>query len=318
MSCAVLAFEVSLTRICCVLFYYHMSFAIISCALLGLGTGGFAGYLLVRKKGTQIMPVAAADAVAFSPCILLVTICLQKLSFTQTWFTLIPLLVPPFFVAGIFQSLVFRVFSEKAEIIYAADLTGGAFGAMISVVLLNLLQGPINTAVALSVLTAAGSMLFSVRCSSSLPQAARRFVVPAAFAGCALAFTVAVAQYSTAFLDIDFTRTSGKLISKMLQPTQVGMPRLLRSSSQWDSTSRVDVLEEPDLCRPEIVQRTVFIDGEVPSAMLPVSASWSPHNCMISIKNTLPALPYRLFSPASVLCIGAGGGYGTAPWCTEN
>ncbi len=308
-SCSMLAFEVSLTRICSVLFYYHISFAIISCALLCLGLGGFVGYFLVDKKSTQIVPFAAIGVAAFSPCMLLVTMCLVKLPITQTWFVIIPLLAPPFLVVGIFQSLVFRAFSEKAELIYAADLCGGSCGAMLSVVLINFLNGPINTAIALSVLAAGGAWLFSFGCACLMPPVLKRLLLKAAFTCCALAVSIAVIQYSSGFFEIDFTRVPGKLISKILQPTRAGVPRLLPSLSQWDSTSRVDVLEEPDLCRPTTVQRTIFIDGEVPSAIVPISAVWAPHNCTLPIKNTLPALPYRLFSPNSVLCIGAGGGY---------
>ncbi len=308
-SCVVLGFEVSLTRICCVLFYYHMSFAIISCAMLGLGTGGLAGYFLASAHMTNSLPAAAIAAVAFSPCLLLVLTSLVQLPLTQTWYFIIPLLVPPFFAAGIFQSLVFRMNSERAELIYAMDLSGAAIGAALSVVLINTLKGPINSIIVLALLSAAGSLMFTVYCKWLLSRTIRRLVVPAAYTFFGVAGMTAFLQYSDVGIDIDYLKTPNKMITKMLQPTPAGVPRLLPELTQWDSSSRIDVIDEPDLCHPGTTQRTVFIDGEVPSAIPPLSAVWSPHNCMIPIKNTLTALPYHLFSPAAVLCIGAGGGY---------
>jgi spermidine synthase len=247
--------------------------------------------------------------VAISPGILLAIASLLIVPWAQAWVVLIPLLMPAFCLAGVFQSLALRAFLERAGVLYAADLCGGAAGALFSVVMINTLGGPLNTALALSIVTAAGAWFFVVKNGSSMPQAARRLIVPAAAVSMALAIAVVVMQYTTEFLDIDYTRTPNKLISKILRPTPAGIPRLLRLQSRWDASSRVDIIEEPDLCRPEAVQRTVFIDGEVPSAMIPTSEIWSPHNCRMLIRDSLPALPYRLFSPAAVLCIGPGGGY---------
>src|SRR5580704_1529022 len=49
-SLATLLFELSLTRIFSVVFYYHFAFLAISIALFGLGAGGVFSYVLPASK----------------------------------------------------------------------------------------------------------------------------------------------------------------------------------------------------------------------------------------------------------------------------
>jgi SAM-dependent methyltransferase len=293
-TACMLAFEVAFTRICSVLLQYHVSFAVVSLAVLGLGLGGFAAYLWVGRRAERVEPACRAALLGIAPGMLLALVGLLQLRFAEHWTSLLFLILPVFACAGAFQSLLLRALAAEASVLYAADLIGGACGALLAVVALDALHGPIQTILVLAVVAALTAAL------SSQARARRGALV---LLGLALA--AAILQATTGWLDVHYERAPGKLIHALLQRTPQAAPRLVPGLGCWDATSRVDVLETRG---PSGVQRLVFIDGETPTAMLAAQAA-TPGAVRLDVRDGLPALPYRLFGPQVVLSIGSGGGY---------
>jgi len=291
-TAVVLAFEVSLTRICSVLLQYHISFAVVSFAVLGLGFGGFAARLAVRGHADRMLPWARRALLLVAPCMLLALVVLLRLPFATAWPQLLVLILPVLVCTGAFQSLLFASHPQNMGRLYAADLMGGAFGALIAVVAVDTLGGPIHTILLLALVASATALLLR---PSRLAAGAIGLLPVAAI----------VLQGTMGFFAVDYARAPGKLIHSMMQPTTLLRPRLVPELQCWDAYSRVDVL---DASGPAGVQRLVFIDGETPTSMLPLAAG-TPGRSSLALEDALPALPYRLLHPQRVLSIGSGGGY---------
>jgi len=291
-TAVVLAFEVSLTRICSVLLQYHISFAVVSFAVLGLGLGGFAARWAVRGHPQRLQPLAAAALLLVAPAMLLALLVLLRTPFATAWPSLLVLILPVFVLTGAFQSLVFAHHAQNMGRLYAADLAGGALGALLAVVAVDVLGGPIHS-ILLFALVASGTALL---------------LHPPRLLGIALvvvAFAAILLQGTGGFLEVDYDRAPNKLIHRMLQAQGILRPQLLPELQRWDAYSRVDVLQVVTTAGP---QRQVFIDGETPTSMLPMDAL-TPGRSALSIDQALPALPYRLAPRPRVLSIGSGGGY---------
>jgi len=293
-SAIVLAFEVALTRVCAVLLQYHLSFAVVSMAVLGVGLGGVAAWVASRRAAEARLAVAAL--VAIGPAIVLALVVLLYLPFAAHWPWLLPWILPPFAAAGAFQALALRAFATRAGRMYAADLFGGALGALAAVVALDVLGGPVRTALVLAIASAGGAWWWSHGRGSAGRWAPAALAVALA-AACLHAFTGAFA--------VDYARAPQKLLATMLRPTPQGTPRLLPTLERWDAYSRVDVLQ---LDSPRGPQRLVFIDGETPTPMLH-SDPVAPNAAGVGIGDALAALPLRLARPRAVLSIGSGAGY---------
>ncbi len=314
-SFCVLVFEVSLSRICSVLLQYHMSFAVVSLTILGIGAGGFAAYTATRKKHSAT-DVATTALTLFSPALLAALATLLWLPFARFWPFLIFLLLPAFVATGAFQALVLRSFPQRAGILYGADLCGGALGALASVPAMNILGGPVNTAVAIALLGALTALGWSLIRSPGVPVGqlaparTRKVTVFLAL----LAASSLAAQLSHPLFDVNYERTPEKLIHRLTRPITLRpngapprtvVPRIVPELTRWDAYSRVDVVE---LNHPPLVQRRVFIDGETPTAMLPAGTKFG-RGSNVLVHESLAAFPYRLLRPQSVLAIGSGGGY---------
>src|SRR3954462_2585914 len=150
-SFASLLLELSLTRLFSVVLFYHFAFLAISIALLGLGAGGVFSYLLkkrlerwtVEQIGTFVGTLNAVLMLIVLEVDLHVPVSLQltKLNFYKlTAIYLVSAL--PFFLTGLFFSVLFARKSSEISQLYAADLVGGAMACIAIVPLLNGLGGP--------------------------------------------------------------------------------------------------------------------------------------------------------------------------------
>jgi len=300
-SASALTFEVALTRICSVLLQYHLSFAVVSLAVLGVGLGGLLAFALRRGGGPGDLPGMAL--IALGPAIAVALVVVLRLPFATGWPWLLFLVLPPFVAAGTFLSLVLRANVERAGSLYAADLAGGAAGALGAVAALGLLGGPVNAALVLALAAAGVAWAWT----GGRGRGAR--LAPAGFA---IVLGVALAHAAAGWLEVDYGRAPQKLLTRMLRPTPQGTPHLLPGLGRWDAYSRVDVLE---LDAPRGVQRHVFIDGETPTPMLPARAV-EPSAASLAVEDALAALPLRWRTAVpraaevrTVLSIGSGGGY---------
>ena len=300
----ILAFEISVTRVCSVLLQYHMIFAVVSFAVLGLGLGGFAASWWARQDEGRLRPLSTVATWMLAPAMLLTLFTLVLAPFAAYWTVLLVVVLPPFVAVGVFQSIALRVLSAHAATLYAADLAGAATGALAAVILLDGLGGPLCVIFLLAALAALAAWCWGATGQRPLARGRRIGpLLPPAMA--CVAGGLFALQWATSFLDVSYERTPHKLIASALQPTAEGTPRLVPELQRWDAYSRVDVV---DLETTRGVQRLVFIDGETPTVMLPPD-SGAPGSGGLTVEKALPALPYRLRQRQSVLSIGSGGGY---------
>jgi len=294
-SAAALAFEIALARICAALLQYHVSFAVVSLAVLGIGLGGFTAAWWMRR-GARAESIAGTAVVAIAPATLLALVALMILPFARHWPLMLLLVLPAFATVGAFQSVVIQFFAARAPLVYAADLGGGAMGALLAVGMLAALGGPVQATLVFALLTAGGAWWWT------RGRGRRGGVALVSFAA---ALVLAVAHRATGLLEVRWDLAPNKLITRMLKPTPAGTPRLVPGLAHWDAYSRVDVIE---LDSPRGVQRLVFIDGETPTPMLPVDPL-APNAAGVDFEDALAALPFRLRKPETVLAIGSGGGH---------
>lgn len=137
-SLATLAFEVLLTRLFSITLWYHFAFMVVSIAMLGFAASGallalYPGLKRLDRIGWYTLALAAAmpagfllaNLVSFDPVrlawergeilhILLIYLCLAL----------------PFFCTGLVIATAFSVESERAGLLYGADLVGAGAGSL--------------------------------------------------------------------------------------------------------------------------------------------------------------------------------------------
>jgi hypothetical protein len=151
MSFASLLVELALTRLFSVVLFYHFAFLAISIALLGLGGGGVFAYVAknwlarwdTRTLGARI---AVLNALLL-PVVLQVDLRVPvALALTIGNFARLSVLylvsALPFFLTGLFFSVLFARRTSGIAQLYAADLAGGALACVGIVPLLNFVGGP--------------------------------------------------------------------------------------------------------------------------------------------------------------------------------
>jgi hypothetical protein len=186
-SCSVLVFEISLTRIFSITLWYHFAFMVISIAMLGIGS---AGTVLAVCSGNRQGPhnqmsgrdpqVRNMRCFIHSPSniplyslmagisILVCYIVSNYIPFDParfSWeqfqllylFLYCLILGIPFFFSGILIATVFTFHSDRAMSVYSADLTGAGTGSLLVIVLLNM-ASPEYAIVTASSLCLAGAL----------------------------------------------------------------------------------------------------------------------------------------------------------------
>jgi hypothetical protein len=167
-SSSSLAYEIALTRIFSISLWYHFAFMIISIAMLGIGASGTVLSLYPKFRNlsnidiyTLLLGVSISlsyllsNQVSFDPV---------KLPWARTQLLYIGLyyviLSIPFFFTGLIIATAFSYISERAGLLYGADLLGAGIGSM-GVLYLMTIWGPekvvfIISLIALSAVFVAG------------------------------------------------------------------------------------------------------------------------------------------------------------------
>jgi hypothetical protein len=131
LSASILCFEIVSTRITSVIFAYDYAFIILSLAILGIGTGGIFSYYRFKGKDISQAPRTFARVLVMLGLSLLVFLAAVTALKTTFPFAYFVLLLFPFFFAEVFYSLLFKSFAENSFKLYAADLSGAAFGSLL-------------------------------------------------------------------------------------------------------------------------------------------------------------------------------------------
>ncbi|MCB9638700.1 MAG: hypothetical protein H6727_07315 [Myxococcales bacterium] len=159
-SCAVLLYELCLTRVLSVVFYYHTAFLALSLAMLGLGAGAVWVYLqdarspvLAGAEGHHSVRrwlLLAAWGMAFVPILLgwlrfdsaMLESPFQK-KFILIFFLVSFFALLPFVCCGVVLSRWFVLFRRDVPKLYGWDLAGAALGALLLVPWMGWLGGPL-------------------------------------------------------------------------------------------------------------------------------------------------------------------------------
>jgi len=165
-SLATLAFEVLLTRVFSVTLWYHFAFMVVSIAMLGFAASGtllalFPGLRRLDLIGWYTLALAAAlpgglilaNMVSFDPV---------RLAWEWTELLHIVLiyifLSLPFFCTGIVITTAFSVASDRAGLLYGADLIGAGIGSLAILPLMGIVP-PEQAVLLLSLVVAAAAGL---------------------------------------------------------------------------------------------------------------------------------------------------------------
>src|SRR6185503_10624350 len=164
-SAALLMTELALTRIFSVTMYYHFAFLAISIALFGLSASGVFVYVMrhrLASRGTR--EFLTAGAIVYALATILALACLVRirvgLNYSPSNLALMLIIYAlaalPFFTGGAVISFAFTRFTDRINVIYAADLLGAAAGCLALIPLLNGLGAPgvVLTAAALALAAA--------------------------------------------------------------------------------------------------------------------------------------------------------------------
>ena len=225
-SCSVLLVELLLTRIFSVTMFYHLSFMVVSLAMLGFGASGLlvnlfpqrfreenlAAQLVVSCIFFAVTTVAAIGASFLLPVSLETT--------AENWMrvgAVYALCAIPFVAGGLVVSLILTHHAKQANRLYFFDLLGAALGCLAFIPATNVLGAPTAVLAAAALAASAGVVL---------GRGVGRLRL-AALGTAAVLVVLAIVNTREGFYDVRFIKGSR-------QPPTLAM--------KWNSFSRVDVV----------------------------------------------------------------------------
>jgi hypothetical protein len=153
-SCAVLLYEIAITRVLSVVLWYHFAFLAVSLAMLGIGTPGV--WFSLRKPSSRALEIALVLAGPVMPLSLAALFVgsemlrreggvlpgLAALADPQIVLVVLCVLAPMLCLGSAVCLLLMRAEGARVGRMYAADLLGATVGALLVVPLMNLLPTP--------------------------------------------------------------------------------------------------------------------------------------------------------------------------------
>jgi spermidine synthase len=286
MSFSSLLLELALTRLFSVTLFYHFAFLAISIALLGLGAGGVFAYIkkewLTRWDasvlGARLSLINSVLLLVVLEIDLLIPVSLKLTGWNFLKLTAIYLVSAlPFFVIGLFFSVLFARSHQRITQLYAADLAGGALACVGVVPLLNFVGGP-STIIAAAAASAVAAVIWS-RSRNSRRTAAIWAVLLA---------VVAVANHSGKLVDIVYAK---------------GMRRNEPwvAYARWNALSRVEVDDQG-------VNKVIVIDADASTYLMNTDAKDMTPKWRHDLMAAPSSLANVLRPTGNYAIIGPGGG----------
>ncbi len=307
---ATLLLQIALIRILSFTIWYHFAYVVISTALLGFGAAGtlvavFPGIGARDLRRTLARCSLLAAATAVGTLVFISIMPLHPMQVARQPSQLILLVVYqlmvtiPFLFSGLVISLSLRAMPERVDRLYFWDLIGAGLGALVAVMVMNLMAPPGAVLVASTGFAAAGAV-FSPR------NGARYFAFGL---GAALLLGSAVA------VRIPFTPAQSKHLAMQTQKF-----KLVPVYSKWTALFRTDVVEDRELGPPVdwIIGQSLSAPGDLlfPRYFVHHDASAGTAIYDLTAGSRLDFLdyhvlrvPYLVATPSPrVLVIGVGGG----------
>jgi len=305
-----LVLEIALTRIFSAAIWYHFAFVAVSVALIGLGASGLVVHYRLKKikeNWADNLTIASSIGIVFVlPLSLFV---MHVLASDITYLPLFMLLFSvPFFFVGIIISAAFSAFAHVAGKLYASDLIGASLGALSVVALLSIFGGE-GTLLLVGVISAVCAIVFSAASKNK-----KKILISLAIITFALILLVVNETSQTFSIPTD-------------SRAQKDLPIFLRENpdteivkTQWNSFSRIDVVEGPTnncdsstldpifgqpQCASEGIVAKIFIDGGAGTNII----SWDGSaNSRQELSSWMQYLPFTMMDDPKTLIIGSGGG----------
>lgn len=300
-SAATLTFEISLIRFFSIAQWYHFAFMVVSIALFGMAVAGT--YLALKKHHNPLFISAILFAISvlvgfyitnqivFDPFQTLVD---ARHIFVLLLYYLV--LGLPFFFFGIIIAFVFSKFQEKAGLIYCANMSGSAFGAVLALILVSVIQTKVILVI--SILGLLSALLFI--------QTYRAKLQVSALAKLGIVFVLILINLNLFLLPLELTISKYKEL-----PQALNVPKSQLLDTRYNSFSRVDVFESsyakyapglsPAFSNTLPEQIGITVDAGNMSAITKLQDN--------NFINHLPsAIPYSLSDNLKTLIINPGAG----------
>ncbi|MFN0120968.1 MAG: hypothetical protein ACKV2V_10735 [Blastocatellia bacterium] len=310
-SCAVLLIELLLTRIFSVTMFYHLSFMVVSVAMLGLGIAGLIVNLwpgLFRRERLPSQLALGAMLFAVTSVLAIGTafrVGVRLEMDTGNWLRIgliYVVCIIPFLAGGMVVALILTHHAKQANRLYFFDLLGAAVGCLLFIPATNWLGAP--TAVILGAAIATASAIVLAR---NQLDAAAPYLRGAAVTLCLLLSVAVLANLRWNFYDVKYIK---------------GERQLAMLALKWNAFSRVDVQGTPqDLWVPHKpffagFSSTLDPEFKIPEAWLRYDADAATQitnfdgdlSRLKHLRYDVSSSPHQMRRNNSVLIIGPGGG----------
>ncbi len=301
---AVLALEITLTRLLSVVAWYHLAFLVIATAMLGMTAGAIAVYLRPRRFAPERLAEAIGGTClrfALAVPVTLIALCMLPLVIDKSLMCLLVLLAAtvacslPYYFAGMAVSAVLTKSKLPIGRLYASDLIGASAGCLFVLGGLEVLDAPSLILLCGAVGALAGAA-FTWRAASAKPRAT----------GLVVFLVMAALAVGNA--------TSSRLIRPLCVKGRVA-PASLYQIERWNSFSRVAVFPRgqrvPQLWGPSpkvpqvtVEQHGMHIDGQAGTY---VTRFRSPSDIEY-LRYDVTNVAYALRPSGGACIIGVGGG----------
>ncbi len=293
-SATLLALQIAFTRILSVVVDFHMVFLVLSAAMLGVGLPG--AWLILRPPSARTPVRALLIAAPLVPASVAVLLQFGSPDLEHTLPLAIVCLTAPFLALGTAAvALLIEAEGESFRRVYAADLVGGAVGALGVIALLDWIPTPALTA----------SLAFPVTLTIVWLGNSRERAAAAGIAVAAFALIVWGAPLRVHYTkNYDETKLDARVIEE-----------------RWSSTTRLAVFDRPFFFHtdqfftwgpgrnapPEDHHRERWIEQDG-GAGTPVMAFKGDFRKLSSLDYDVTSLGYQIRPATEVLVVGPGGG----------
>jgi spermidine synthase len=317
-SAAALGLELVLVRALSIGHWHHLSFLVISTALLGFGGGGTLIALRSKFLTKHYRKTLCGFALGMALTAPLAFYISQKVPFDELqliWdrrqifylFAYYLLFFVPFFCAGSFVALAFTVCADKAHRLYFYNMTGSGLGVVAAVALMYG-HSPEQLLLVISFLALLAALIPAFGIS-------RRWV--AAISVCALIIFTAFRPGGPLALEIEISENKSLVYYSAL-------PEAKNLAVHYSPLGRVDCIKAPAI--RYFPGLSIGYRGTLPQQMLIISdadgisainkfGQLSDLDCYAHMTS---ALPYHLLGEPDVCIIGAGGGSDVAQAIAHN
>jgi hypothetical protein len=300
LSFAALLFQFVQTRLFSAMLDYHLTFFVVSGALLGVAAGAAAAVVVDVRPGRPSSALLAGWAAALTLVALAIETRIDPMSagmFVAAGVAYVLGVVPVLLVSWIIVRAL-RDAPAASGILYAADLAGAASGGVIGYLAIGTLGGQ-----GLYGVVAAASLLAGAALLAPSPE---RTTVRAGFSVAAIAATVSLSLWG---------ETVAPPRPGPLKVMEMGAPH---EYARWDPLARVDILRvgpQGDPANYAFLIDERYAGPRPPSllmtldmgAITPIVGAARGADAEV-LRSSLIAAPYQLEPRRSALIVGPGGG----------